>query len=131
MNTEVVQRRQGETQAQTPGRQAQPMAPAVDIIEDADGITLRADMPGVPREALHVQVEGDTLTLRGEVAIALPEGLDPFYAELRSASWERSFTLSRELDASHIDANLKDGVLTLRIPKAEHAKPRKVDVRLA
>ncbi len=108
MNTEVVQRRQGETQVQNPGRQAQPMAPAVDIIEDADGITLR-----------------------GEVAIALPEGLDPFYAELRSASWERSFTLSRELDADHVDANLKDGVLTLRIPKAEHAKPRKVDVKLA
>lgn len=131
MNNEVMHRQQGQTPSQPPVRQAQPMAPRVDIVEDADGITLRADMPGVPREALHVQVEGDTLTLRGEVAIALPQGMDPFYAELRSANWERSFTLSRELDASHIDANLKDGVLTLRIPKAEHAKPRKVEVKLA
>ncbi|MHB1668255.1 MAG: Hsp20/alpha crystallin family protein [Thiomonas sp.] len=128
MSTEVVQR---ETQnVPTAARQAQPLSPRVDIIEDADGITLYADMPGVPREALHVQVEGDTLTLRGDIAIALPQGMDPYYAELRSSAWERSFTLSRELDASGIAAKLKDGVLDLRIPKAEHAKPRKVDVQL-
>ncbi len=128
MSTEVVQR---ETQhVPTAARQAQPASPRVDIVEDADGITLFADMPGVPRDALHVQVEGDTLTLRGDIAIALPPGMDPYYAELRSSAWERSFTLSRELDTSAIAATLKDGVLDLRIPKAEHAKPRKVDVQL-
>ena len=129
MNTEVVQRRQGETQVQNPGRQVQPMAPAVDIIEDADGITLRADMPGVPRDQLQVQVDGDTLSLGGPVRIELPQGMQPTYAEIRNGAWKRSFTLSRELDAAAIQASMKDGVLELRIPRAEHARPRKVEVR--
>ncbi len=128
MSTEVVQH---ETRnVPTVAREVQPLSPRVDIVEDADGITLYADMPGVSRDALNVQVEGDTLTLRGEIAIALPQGMDPYYSELRSSTWERSFTLSRELDHSGIAAKLKDGVLDLRIPKAEHAKPRKVEVQV-
>ncbi len=111
-------------------RETLTQAPRVDIFEDADGITLRADMPGVPREQLQVQVDGDTLTLRGALQIELPQGMQPFYAELRSGAWERSFTLSRELDSAAIQASMKDGVLELRIPKAEHAKPRRVEVRL-
>ncbi len=109
---------------------AQVLAPAVDIVEDAEGITVHADMPGVPKDMLHVQVDGDTLTLRGEMKISLPQGTEPFYAELRHGAWERSFTLSRELDRNNIQASMKDGVLSLRIPKAEHAKPRKVEVRV-
>ena len=128
MSNEVVQR---ETQTAPALPQAQPLAPQVDIVEDPDGISLYADMPGVSRDGLQVQVEGDTLTLRGEIAIDLPQGMDPYYAELRSSAWERSFTLSRELDADGIAAKFKDGVLDLRIPKAEHAKPRKVEVTLA
>ncbi len=129
MSTQVVQH--DPLHAADAARQIQPLSPRVDIVEDIDGITLVADMPGVPRDALHVQVEGDTLTLRGDIAIVLPEGMDPYYAELRSSAWERSFTLSRELDTSGIAAKLKDGVLDLRIPKAEHAKPRKVDVQVS
>lgn len=109
----------------------QSFAPAVDIVEDAEGITVMADMPGVPKEHLQVQVEGDTLTLRGEMNVPLPQGVEPFYAELRHGAWERAFTLSRELDSNRIEASMKDGVLTVRIPKAEHAKPRKVEVRVA
>ncbi len=105
-------------------------APRVDIWEDAEGITLRADMPGVPREHLQVQVDGDTLTLGGALHIPLTQDMQPFYAEMRGAAWKRSFTLSRELDTGAIQANLKDGVLELRIPKAEHARPRKVSVQL-
>ncbi|OIQ79974.1 spore protein SP21 [mine drainage metagenome] len=106
------------------------LAPAVDIAEDADGITLRADMPGVPRDALQVQIDGDTLKIRGDIEPALGEGGNARYVELRHGAWERSFTLSRELDSAHVDAALKDGVLTLRIPKAEHARPRRVEVAL-
>ncbi len=116
--------------AETP-RKVQSFAPAVDIVEDAEGITVLADMPGVPKEHLQVQVEGDTLTLRGEMSVPLPQGVEPFYAELRHGAWERSFTLSRELDSSRIEASMKDGVLSVRIPKAEHARPRKVEVRVA
>jgi HSP20 family protein len=102
--------------------------PAVDVFEDAAGITLLADMPGVPRERLDLKVEGDALLIEGAVQQLTPEGLDAVYAELRVPRYRRSFTLSRELDTSRIEASLKDGVLTLRIPKQAHAQPRRITV---
>jgi len=105
--------------------------PAVDVFEDESGITLLADMPGVPKERLDVKVEADTLSIEGQVVAQTPEGLEPVYAEVRVPRYRRTFTLSRELDTSKVDANLKDGVLTLRIPKQAHAQPRRVEVRVA
>ena len=102
--------------------------PAVDVFEDASGITLLADMPGVPKEQLELKVEGDALRIEGVVQAATPEGLEAVYAEVRVPRYRRSFTLSRELDTSRIEANLKDGVLTLRIPKQAHAQPRRITV---
>ncbi len=104
------------------------VVPAVDVFEDEAGITLLADMPGVPRDQLELHVEGDTLLIEGRVQPQTPSGLEAIYAELRVPRWRRSFTLSRELDTSKIDANLKDGVLTLRIPKQAHAQPRRIAV---
>lgn len=104
------------------------VTPAVDVFEDETGITLLADMPGVPRDQLELHVEGDTLLIEGRVQPQTPNGLEAIYAELRVPRWRRSFTLSRELDTSKIDANLKDGVLTLRIPKQSHAQPRRIAV---
>ena len=103
--------------------------PAVDVYEDDSGITLRADMPGVPRDQLELKVEGDALSIEGAVRQPTPEGLEPVYAEVRVPHYRRTFTLSRELDASKIDASLKDGVLTLRIPKQAHAQPRPIQVQ--
>jgi HSP20 family protein len=112
--------------------QAQPAAlPAVDVFEDASGITLLADMPGVPKERLDVKVEADTLSIEGQVDAQTPEGLEAVYAEVRVPRYRRTFTLSRELDTSKVEANLKDGVLTLRIPKQAHAQPRRIEVRAA
>ena len=104
------------------------VSPAVDVFEDAAGITLLADMPGVPKEQLEVRVEGDELLIEGGVQQSTPEGLEAVYAEVRIPRYHRSFTLSRELDSERIDANLKDGVLTLRIPKQAHAQPRRISV---
>ncbi len=130
MTTEQPATRQAPSQAnvteRTRGTRVQP--PSVDVFEDAEGITLRADIPGVPREQLQVQIDGDNLTLRGELEIPLAQGMEPFYAEMRHGAWQRSFTLSRELDTRAIQASVKDGVLELRIPKAEHARPRRVPV---
>jgi len=103
--------------------------PAVDVFEDASGITLLADMPGVSKDRLELRVEGETLSIEGEMQPATPEGLEALYAELRVPRFRRSFTLSRELDSAKIDANLKDGVLTLRIPKQTYAQPRRIEVR--
>lgn len=102
--------------------------PAVDVFEDASGITLLADMPGVPKEQLELKVEGETLLIEGGVQPRTPEGLEAIYAELRVPRYRRSFTLSRELDTSRIEAKLKDGVLNLRIPKQAHAQPRRISV---
>jgi HSP20 family molecular chaperone IbpA len=107
------------------------MLPRVDVLEDAAGITLLADMPGVPKDKLDVKVEGETLTIEGSVASQAPQQLEAVYAEVRVPRYRRAFTLSRELDTSRIDANLKDGVLRLRIPKQEHAQPRRISVQVA
>ena len=105
------------------------IVPRVDVIEDENGITLLADLPGVPRDKLDIKVEGDTLLVEGTVQLQTPDGLEAIYAEVRAPRFRRSFSLSRELDTQRIDANLKDGVLTLRIPKAEHAQPRRITVQ--
>ena len=114
----------------TDPQQATPLVPPVDIVEDAEGITVRADMPGVSRESLSIGVEGDTLTLEGTLSLGETPTMQPVYAEVRVAQFKRSFVLSRDLDTEKIDANLRNGVLTLRVPKAEQAKPRRIAVRV-
>ncbi len=111
--------------------QQRAVLPAVDVFEDESGITLLADMPGVPKEKLELKLEGDALLIEGTVQSQTPEGLEALYAEVRVPRYRRSFTLSRELDTSKIDANLKDGVLTLRIPKQAQAQPRRIVVSSA
>jgi HSP20 family molecular chaperone IbpA len=118
-------------QRQDAAQRNQPaMAPRVDVLEDATGITVLADLPGVSRDALEIHVEGDSLTIEGQVSAATPEAMEATYAEIRVPRYRRSFTLSRELDSGHIEAQLKDGVLRLRIPKQEQAQPRRVSVKV-
>ena len=87
--------------------QQRAVVPAVDVFEDAGSITLLADLPGVPKEQLELKVEGDALLIEGGVQSRTPDGLEAIYAEVRVPRYRRSFTLSRELDTSHIEANLK------------------------
>ena len=111
--------------------QQRAVLPFVDVFEDASGITLLADMPGVSRDNLELKVEGDALLIEGDARPRTPEGLEAIYAEVRVPRYRRSFTLSHELDTTRIDASLKDGVLTLRIPKQAHAQPRRIPVAAA
>ena len=78
---------------------------------------------------MRVKVNGDNLLIEGDVNVPAPQKMELLHAEIVASSDRRSFTLSRELDASKIDANLKDGVLKLRIPKAEEAKPRRIEIK--
>jgi len=105
------------------------LRPPVDVFEDADGITLRLDMPGVAKERLSIQTDKDALTIEGDVQIAVPEIMEALYAEIHSNHYRRSFTLSGELDSDKTEASLKDGVLTLRIPKRAELRPRRIEVR--
>lgn len=118
-----------KTRVATQEQPQRAVLPAVDVYEDESGITLLADMPGVPREQLELKIEGDTLSIEGAVRALTPEGLEAVYAEVRVPRYRRSFTLSRELDSARIDASLKDGVLTLRIPKQAYAQPRRIAVQ--
>jgi len=118
------------TRRETAATQDQERAilPAVDIFENDSGITVHADLPGVSRERLEVHVDNDTLSIEGRAEIPMPEGMDALYADIRSTLYRRNFSLSRELDGEQVEASLKDGVLTLRIPKREEHKPRKIEV---
>jgi HSP20 family protein len=111
-------------------RTAPSLLPPVDIYEDATGITLFADLPGVAREDLSIGIEGRNLTIDAPLKLGEANALNSVYTEVRANHFRRSFELSSDLDTTKIDAGLRDGVLTLRIPKAEQAKPRRIDVRV-
>ena len=121
---QVVRRGESAEELQT-------LLPRVDVFENKDGILLLADMPGVPKDKLELRVENDTLLIEGEIAPDTPENMEPVYAEVRLSRYRRAFSLSSELDTSRIDAQLRDGVLNLRIPKHAHAQPRKIKVNVA
>lgn len=130
---EVTTRNATEPQTETGGTEAPQqsewiLVPDVDIYEDAEGIFVHADMPGVSRDRLDIQVNKDALTIEGEARIDMPEGMEAVSADIRSTHYRRSFVLSTELDTEKIDARLGDGVLTLRIPKRAEARPRKIEV---
>jgi HSP20 family molecular chaperone IbpA len=106
------------------------LRPAVDIYENAEGITLLADMPGVSRERLNLEVDRDALTIEGDAHIEMPEGMEALYADVRYTRYRRSFALSGELDTAAIKASLRDGVLSVHIPKRAEVRPRKIEVRV-
>lgn len=106
------------------------LLPAVDVFEDATGITLLADLPGVAREQLHLHLEADSLSIEGEVALEMPEGMEATHAEVSLPRFRRVFTLSKELDGHKVTAEFRNGVLKLRIPKLEHAQPRRIEVQV-
>jgi HSP20 family molecular chaperone IbpA len=105
------------------------LLPPVDIFEDAWGITVQADMPGVSKDRLNIQADRNSLVIEGEAAIDLPAGMDALYADVQATRFRRSFVLSGELETEQIEASLKDGVLTVRIPKRAEFRPRRIDVR--
>ena len=107
------------------------MMPPVNVVEDASGILLYADLPGVPKDNLNVHLESDTLTIEGEIRLETPECMETNHAEVTLPRYRRVFTLSKELDATKVQAEFKNGVLKLNIPKAEHAQPRKIAITVA
>jgi len=107
-----------------------PMRPPVDVWEDKDGITLCADMPGVSRDRLNLRVDGNSLIVEGQLKLELADYAEALYADVRSSVYRRSFALSGELETEKIEANLKDGVLTVRIPKRAELRPKKIEVKV-
>lgn len=109
---------------------ARSFSPAVDIHEDKEGITVRAELPGVKPEEVKVDVENNVLTLSGERKLEHQDKKDGYHRiERWYGSFSRQFMLPRTVDAEHIDAQLKDGVLVVRLPKKSEIKPRQISVK--
>ena len=125
MNQKGLQREGGEAP------QPAPIVPAVDIWEDAEGIVLKADLPGVSKESLSVGIDGETLTIEGAVQLGESAKLRDVHAEVRVARYRRTFVLGRDHDTEKIVANMKNGVLQLRSPTREAAKPRRIPEQVA
>ena len=127
---QVAKRQRDEVQHQSPAREHDyALIPAADIFEDTDGISVVLDMPGVSKDRLHVKADGNSLVVEGDAEIPMPEGMEAVYADVNAAHYRRSFGLTSELDAERIEAGLKDGVLTLRIPKRAELKPRRIEIK--
>lgn len=116
-------------QAETSRNEAA-LLPPVDVFEDAAGITLYADLPGVPKDRVTLQVDADVLTMEGEVSLDAPEGMEATHTEVSMPRYRRVFTLSKELNMEKVSAEFNHGVLKLRIPKAEHAQPRRIEIKV-
>ena len=111
-----------------PTRQGLMWVPQVDIIENKDAITLRADLPGVKKDNLDIDVREGVLSLSATLNPS-PENWQPVYSEYQIGGYSRRFSLGNQIDQSKISADMNNGVLTLVLPKAEEHKPRKIKIR--
>ena len=113
-------------EATTPTRAFMPNA---DVFETEDALTVVLEMPGVDRENINITVENGLLTVEGRINFGKYEGLQPLYSEYNVGPYRRSFQLSSRVDQDKISAEMRDGVIMLVLPKAEEAKPRRIEVR--
>jgi len=103
--------------------------PTADIYETQDALTVTLEMPGVEKDKVEVSVEDGVLKVEGRLDFAKYQGLQPLYTEYNVGNYSRSFRLSGKIDQSSISAELKDGVLSLVLPKVQEAKPRTIEVK--
>jgi len=124
---QVQQKREVETKREStvPVRS---FMPVTDIYETDQALTVVLEMPGVSKESVEVGVESDVLTIAGRIDFSKYDGLQPLYTEYNIGNYSRSFQISSKIEQDAIKAELKDGVMTLVLPKAEKAKLRRISV---
>ena len=105
--------------------------PATDIFERDDAVMVVCDVPGVDEKQVDVSLENDVLTITAMQGEESREGLELLHRGYRSGIWRRSFTLTADVDASKIRAQIKQGVLSVILPKSEAARPRRIQVEAA
>ena len=123
-----VQRKREVENKQESTIPARVFVPVTDVFETDQALTLTLEMPGVSKDRVEVRVEDGVLTIEGRIDFAPYENLRPVYTEYNIGNYTRSFRLSSKIEQEGISANLKDGVITLILPKAEKAKPRRIQV---
>jgi HSP20 family protein len=124
---QVQQKREVEkkTEGTTPGRI---FVPVTDIFETPEALTVVLEMPGVDRNSLEADIEDNVVTIQGRIDFSKYEGMQPVYTEYIVGHYARSFEISNKFDQSKISAQMKDGVVTIVLPKAEQAKSRKIEI---
>jgi HSP20 family protein len=108
---------------------ARVFVPTADIYESEEDLTVVLEMPGVDRSGVTVAVQDEVLRVEGQIDLSKYQGLVPLYTEYNVGHYGRSFRLSGKIDQSKIEAEMKDGVLSLVLPKVEEAKPRTIPVK--
>jgi HSP20 family molecular chaperone IbpA len=124
-----VQQKQEVEKAQESTRPMRAFLPTTDIFETDEALTMVLEMPGVDRENIEISVENGVLTVEGKINFSKYEGLQPVYSEYNIGPFRRSFRISSRIDQNKIRAEMQGGVITLVLPKAEEAKPRRIDVK--
>ena len=125
---QVQQKREVE-KAQEATRPTRAFLPNADIFETEEALTVVLEMPGVDRDNINVSVENGLLTIEGRINFSKYEGLEPVYSEYNIGPFRRTFRISSRIDQDKIRAEMRDGVITLVLPKAEEAKPRRIEVK--
>ena len=105
------------------------LVPPVDICENSEGVTLFADLPGVGKDGLNLHIDKDTLEISGERTLKADKEPENHYTEMPEKDYYRAFTIGEEIDREKISAQLTNGVLKVTLPKAEQAKPKKIDIK--
>jgi len=125
---QVQQKRELETKQETTAP-ARVFVPTADIYEDEDELTVILEMPGVDKSNVEVSVEDGVLRVGGRLDFSKYQRLLPLYTEYNIGNYSRSFTLSNQIDQDKIAAEMRDGVLSLKLPKLEQAKPRTIQIK--
>ena len=125
---QVQQKRELEKKQETT-IPARVFLPTADIYEDEDELTVILEMPGVDKGNVEIRVEDGVLNVGGRLDFSKYQGLQPLYTEYNIGNYSRSFSLSNKIDQNRIAAEIKDGVLSLKLPKMEEAKPRTIQVK--
>ena len=129
MPQELQVQQKREVEKKTEGTMpARVFVPVTDIFETPEALTVVLEMPGVDRASIEASVEDDVVTIEGRIDFTKYESMQPVYTEYNVGHYARSFEISNRIDQSKISAELKDGVVTLVLPKAEQAKSRKIQV---
>ena len=130
---EMENRTKQEVQSQDTAReQTRPgryFVPEVDIFESAEGLRLWADMPGVDEKDVQVTLQNGMLTIEGMVSMNPYRNLVPLYTEYNVGNYYRQFVVNEDIDPAKIQASIRNGVLEVSLPKAETARPRRIEVK--
>ena len=129
MSTEMTQTAPQAERTSESTRGVAVYRPPVDILDTGEGVKLMLEMPGVGRDDVEIDLERRVLTIRGRGRVTNPEGFRRVYAEYGEGDYERVFTLSEDIDEAAIRAEMSNGVLTLMLPRAEAAKPKRIEVK--